>query len=367
VVRAIALNNLTVEQAVKMLKGEGGQFAAFVPKGIIDIVGLVGAQKLLIRATDEKPIDSLEQLLKAIDQPKTTAVMNSLTQAYVIELKNITPDQAVRMLQDDGSRYKAFVPKEITEIIAIPNTPKLLVQTADAAAALRLTQLISLIDQPNRLALQVMLIKLAPPQPGGERQPMPTADGNTPLTVQAVRTWVQSLVDNGRGSAILFPDLPFSLETNRLQDINVQPATLQMPPFITDIDRIMFFGIAAPDGMAVAGGQTMKVTISVVPRADNKPGRGFIVNDVTLVVGQTTLVPVEEHSLFRFGMGGEVVGKRIFLAVTPVYILPSPPELGLAPTTDGGYAIRGTLMLPGTGLPAGTTVPGMPGGVIPAQ
>jgi len=99
------------------------------------------------------------------------------------------------------------------------------------------------------------------------------------------------------------------------------------------------------------------VTISVVQRADGKPGRGFnAVNDATLVVGQTTLVPVEETA---FVFGNDAISppaKRIFLAVTPVFIPPAIPDLGLVPTTEGGFVIRGGEMLPsGAGMPGGAT------------
>jgi len=46
-----------------------GELKPFIPKGIKDIVGLVGLNALLVRADNEDDIDSLEMLIKLLDQP----------------------------------------------------------------------------------------------------------------------------------------------------------------------------------------------------------------------------------------------------------------------------------------------------------
>jgi len=362
VLRRINLNNMTPLQALQILKVEGG-FAPIVPKEIIDIVGLQGLNALLVRAANEDAIDQLEQLLKTLDQRNNNSNAMNLLTAYVIELKYLSPEQAVQMLRDEGGRYRALVPKEITEIIAIPNSRKLLVQTADAGAALRLTQLISLIDQPNRLALQIMLIVMAPPGPEGTRQPMPLADGNMPLAPAAVQTWVQSLIDTRRGSMILFPDQPTAVENNYLGRMPVHPLTLQMPPFVTDIESI-FISYLIPDQpdawmFIPAGGQRFNIRWSVTRRSlpNEAIDRKTLFHDALLVMDQTTLLPVDE--IIPLAENATIPGKRYFLAVTPVMIPPSIPDLGLVPTTEGGFAIRG-----GVTLPPGA---GMPGGAAPAN
>lgn len=46
-----------------------GELTPFIPPGIKDIVGLVGLNALLVRAENEDDIDSLEMLIKLLDQP----------------------------------------------------------------------------------------------------------------------------------------------------------------------------------------------------------------------------------------------------------------------------------------------------------
>jgi len=291
-------------------------------------------------------------------------------QAYVIELKYLSPDRAIEILQND--QFKQFLPKDITALIGIPHTQKLLIQTPSAATAIRLTQLISLIDQPDRLALQVMLIIVAPPQPGGARQPMPTADGNTPLAQTAVQTWVQSLIDTCRGSVILFPDQPV---------VNNQGVILQAPPFLTNIPSIIITDITPNQSniglmFRMLAGQKLAARLSVFSGNVKITGAGlpggtapFRVTAskvrsilITMVIGQTRLVPIEETTPEADTAPPtlEGTGKRYFLAITPKVIPPSIPALGIVPTTDGSFVIRGDVTLQNLVIPPGTPLIGGP-------
>jgi hypothetical protein len=338
VIKRINLNNMTPLQALEILKVEGA-FAPFVPKEIIDIVGLQGLNALLVRAANEGAIEQLEQILKILDQRNNNSNAMNLLTAYVIELKYLSPEQVVQMLQGEGSRYKQFVPKEITEIIAIPNSQKLLVQTADAGAALRLTQLISLIDQPNRLALQMMLIIMAPPRREGERQPMPIADGNMPLAPAAVQTWVQSLIDTRRGSVIVFPDQPVNMETHRVSGMDYRWMTIQMPSFSSDIESFVIYSFEADQSdmeLIPSGKQQFTIQWAVIRHMGERGGSMSRNYEANLVMGQTTLLPVGENDVVNVRT---LPSKRYFLAITPVFIPPSISDLGRAPTTGGGFVL----------------------------
>lgn len=357
VIRTVDLKCLTPEQAVKLLTDKSSQFTPLVPKGILDIVGLKGAGKLLIKATDDATLDQMIALITQLDQPD---MLPALTQAYIIEVKNISPGQAIKMLQGEDGRYKSFVPKEITEIIALPNSKKLLVQTTDAQAALRLTQLISLIDQPAQLALQVMLINVAPPQPGGEGQPMPTVDGRTPITPAAMQAWVQSLIDTRRGSVILFPDQ--SVTTGGL-------FSLTIPPFVFESSTIFLYKIAPgyvsaltpipstsqsfTADMHVFSGH-VKITTSE-NRGELLPGLHVTADlcagqTVNLIVDQTVLVPIELQQKAEDGQ--ETVKKQYILAFTPKLAPPSIQGLGLASNAAGPSGIEGAAApgLPGVSI-----------------
>jgi len=269
-----------------------------------------------------------------------------LIRAYVIELKYLSPEQALQMLQGEGSRFKAFIPREITEINALPNSQKLLIQTTDPQAAIRLTQLISLIDQPGRLALQAILIILSPPGPEGERQPMPTADGNTPLKPEAVQTWVQSLIDNYRGSVVLFPDQSI---------VNTRLVELMAPTYLTEIGSIVIFAITPeqPDitvlfRMPAEQKITAKVSVAWVSGSGPETRAtdfALPTRDITLVMNRTSLVSLSELTMPT--VITDVVtpavkpSKLYFLAITPKIIPPSLQDQGVViqPAPDGGFSI----------------------------
>ncbi|MHB9106175.1 MAG: hypothetical protein ACYDCO_03880 [Armatimonadota bacterium] len=271
--------------------------------------------------------------------PHGTLPGNLPEQAYVIELKNISPDLAVTILQSE--QFKQFLPPDVTALISIPRTQKLLIQTQNPASAIRMTQLVSLIDKPDRLALQVMLIIMpSRPPEGGQRQPMPVADGTTPLVPTAVQTWVQSLIDTYRGSVVLFPDQPVMLVTPPDQLLNI----LTMPSFVTDIGSIMISNLAYDQANAVAGERRFTAEV----RVSWRPGGQEVTTTVppatraiSLVMGMTTLVPLHELGpvLTNVAPPPDVNGKRFYLALTPKVIQSPIPEL--APTIYGGLVFRG--------------------------
>lgn len=248
-----------------------------------------------------------------------------LIKAYVIELKYLLPDEAVQMLQGEGSRLKAFVPQGLT-IDAVPKSMKLLVQTTDAQAALRLTQLISLIDQPGRLVLQPMLIILPPP---GKSVGMPPPPTNTPIEPEAVQSWVQSLIDTYQGSVILFAD---QAVTNK-QQIILQPVPLaaEMPVVIVsritpdqsgmnqDTQELKAFLSILTGNVTISGAG--KVRTGVEPPTGTEHLRveasAINVTRITLVMNQSTMISIKATE-------GE---KQYILVLTPKIIPPAIPEL----------------------------------------
>ncbi|MHB0938860.1 MAG: type II secretion system protein GspD [Armatimonadota bacterium] len=55
-----------------------GELTPFIPKGIKDIVGLVGLNALLVRAENEDDIDQLEMLIKLLDQPVKQVIVECM-------------------------------------------------------------------------------------------------------------------------------------------------------------------------------------------------------------------------------------------------------------------------------------------------
>jgi len=294
-----------------------------------------------------------------IPAPGNAGADHPLIKAYVIELKYLSPEQAVQMLQGEGSRFKAFIPKEITEINALPNSQKLLIQTMDAQAAVRLTQLISLIDQPGRLGLQAMLVIV--PSDGtirGEKEPILTADGKTPQLTTAVQTWVQSLIDNYRGSVVLFAD---GLVANN------QLITLLPPSFL--LDATITIATITPDqsnsNLLFSQPSEQKITARVLVFAGNvritkseTPEGAPRVNVtasqmstqmVSMVVDRTTLVPISLPTATEV----DHVPVRYILALTPKIIPPAIPDIS---------AIRSGVVVPGRQHP-----PEADGGLPPSN
>ena len=60
----------------------GGPLASFMPDGIVDIIGLIGLNALLVRADSDDAIDQLESLIKLLDQP----VKYVLVEAMFVEM-----------------------------------------------------------------------------------------------------------------------------------------------------------------------------------------------------------------------------------------------------------------------------------------
>jgi hypothetical protein len=310
-----------------------------------------------------------------IPAPGSTDADHPLIKAYVIELKHLSPEQAVEMLQGEGSRFKAFIPKEITEINALPNSQKLLIQTTDAQAAIRLTQIISLIDQPGRLALQAMLIIVSPPEPEGERQSMPAVDGKTPFAPETVQKWVQSLIDTYRGSVVLFSDQPVVSETRQIHDrkyVNFHPTRLTMPSFVMDISGIVISS-AMPDQSSnnwmfhQPAGERIQASVAVAWHGGSAltdppppPTSSLQACFVTLMIDKTTLLSLDGMRPLVFKDGAITsqikTDKHYFLAIMPKILPPTIPEPGLLPTV-GGAAYPGTGTYPPDNVPVG--IPGM--------
>jgi len=274
--------------------------------------------------------------------PGMPAGDHPLIKAYVIELKNISPNQAVQFLQGEGSRFKAFIPKEITGIDAIPKSMKLLIQTSDPQAAIRLTQLISLIDQPARLVLQAMLI--IKPRPPKNEVGMPDPFTDMPMSQETVQTWVQSLIDTYRGSVILFSDQPVTLVTDRMEVI--KPVKLSMPHFVPDIAGVMIYQVMAdPRDLTIPAGQKLTADVTVKWLGNAAKLTDHTERQVSLVMDQTTLVPLHEMAPVDTNVElaplPDINGRRYYLALTPNVIPPLIPEMGLVPTTDGSFIIRG--------------------------
>ena len=86
VVKRLNLNNISTAECLKLLqtpKAEGGMKES-VPEGIVDIVGLVGLNGLLVRAKDEAAIDGMQALVAKIDAQRANAVVT--VKLAVVEL-----------------------------------------------------------------------------------------------------------------------------------------------------------------------------------------------------------------------------------------------------------------------------------------
>ena len=63
----VSLKYMSVDDATKLFAKDGNIWQ-FVPKGIISIVGLKGAGKLLIKSTDPAAVIHFTQLLELLDR-----------------------------------------------------------------------------------------------------------------------------------------------------------------------------------------------------------------------------------------------------------------------------------------------------------
>lgn len=260
------------------------------------------------------PLTSRSQLA-AVDVAAAPAdAMNPpAAQTYTIELRYLTPPQAVALLA--AEKYKAFVPKEISGIVAPPKGQKLLFNSTTAQAAVTLSQLVSLLDQPADIAVEMMLIIVARPFQPGDPQPMPGAPANSaiPSTQEAVYAWTRSLLEKGCGGAIILP----------AQGARVGvPISVEVPPLLKwPLTLNLLIGgqpLQKPDPNGVA--RPLIVHLSITPTLP--PG----VPDGVVMPNTYNGAPVKREIALPFGKTGLVfIGipgllpaqtNQLFLAIT---------------------------------------------------
>jgi len=251
----------------------------------------------------------------------TTGDKTPAVQAYTIELKYISSAQAVMLL---NSTYKAFIPKEISALIAQPNGQKLLFNSSSAQAAIAMSQLVSLIDQPAGWSVEMMLIMdTEPPQPN--LSPSIPGQGNNPTVARdAVYTWARNLLNAGHAGVILLPTQ--CVQPNVNQSIEVPPLlkwplTMQLRLFVPP-------AMKSVPGLVAVQAPTIHLAFVPVPPS-TMPGAPLPANvagtpvrcEIHIQSGQTVLVPVAMPGLLP-------TDARLFLAIT-LKQLPAAPTVAL--------------------------------------
>ena len=239
----------------------------------------------------------------------TTGDKTPAVQAYTIELKYISSAQAVMLL---NSTYKAFIPKEISALIAQPNGQKLLFNSSSAQAAIAVSQLVSLLDKPADWSVEMMLIlDTEPPQPNVP--PSIPGQGNNPTVARdAVYAWARNLLNAGHAGVIILPTQCVQPMVNQSVDVPPLlkwPLTMQLRLFVPPATKSV-------PGIVAVQAPTIHLAFVPVPPS-TAPGAPLPENatglparcEIHLQSGQTMLVPVTMPGLLP-------TDGRLFLAIT---------------------------------------------------